>query len=87
MLLLDTISPKDLILSILVAPIGIGLLKVAISDVKPFTATVCTQANSAIQVLLVFVCACLWVGLSGSLQESHVQLTKSSSKCFPNIVF
>jgi ABC transport system ATP-binding/permease protein len=59
----------NLLLSILVAPIGIGLLKVAISDVKPFTATVGAQANSAIQVLLVFVCACLWVGLSGSLQE------------------
>ena len=59
----------NLFLSILVAPIGIGLLKVAISDVKPFTATVASQANSAIQVLLVFVCACLWVGLSGSLQE------------------
>ena len=59
----------NLLLSILVAPIGVGLLKVAISDVKPFTATVGAQANSAIQVLLVFVCACLWVGLSGSLQE------------------
>lgn len=40
-----------------------------ISDVKPFTAVADNQANSAIQVLLVFVCACLWVGLSGSLQE------------------
>jgi ABC transport system ATP-binding/permease protein len=53
----------NLLLSILVAPSGIGLLKVAISDVKPFTATVGAQPNSAIQVLLVFVCACLWVGL------------------------
>ncbi|WP_373538857.1 ABC transporter ATP-binding protein/permease [Chamaesiphon sp.] len=59
----------NLLLSLLVAPVGIGLLKVAISDVKPFTAVTGTHATSAIQVLLVFVCACLWVGLSGSLQE------------------
>lgn len=59
----------NLLLSILVAPVGIGLLKVAIGDVKPFIAVAGNHVNASIQVLLVFVCACLWVGLSGSLQE------------------
>ena len=58
----------NLLISLLTAPIGIGLLKVALQDIQPFTRTG-ANAGLAIQVLLIFSCACLWVGLFTSVQE------------------
>lgn len=58
----------NLLISLLTAPIGIGLLKVALQDIQPFSRTG-ANAGLAIQVLLIFSCACLWVGLFTSVQE------------------
>jgi ABC-type multidrug transport system ATPase subunit len=61
-----------LLLSLLTAPIGIALITLAIKDKTPFILGEQpdpTIAPLALQVLFVFTCAALWVGLSSSLQE------------------
>ena len=58
----------NLLISLLTAPIGIGLLKIALQDIQPFSRTG-ANAGLAIQVLLIFSCACLWIGLFTSVQE------------------
>lgn len=58
----------NLFISLLTAPIGIGLLKIALQDTQPF-AKGGGNAGLAIQVLLIFSCACLWIGLFTSVQE------------------
>jgi putative ABC transport system ATP-binding protein len=57
-------------LSLLTAPIGISLIKFAI-DKQPFIPIEGDQtlAPLALRVLFVFTSACIWVGLSSSLQE------------------
>lgn len=62
----------NLILALLTAPIGIGLITVALGDKNPFVLPDNPDANLAplaLRVLFVFTCAALWVGLSSSLQE------------------
>lgn len=62
----------NLLLSLLTAPIGIALITLAIKDKTPFILGEQpdpTLAPLALQVLFVFTCAALWVGLSSSLQE------------------
>ncbi|WP_013320319.1 ATP-binding cassette domain-containing protein [Gloeothece verrucosa] len=66
----------SLILSLLTAPIGIGLITLAIRNQDPLIITnpkefelVSKAAPLALKVLFVFTCASLWVGLSSSLQE------------------
>jgi ABC transport system ATP-binding/permease protein len=58
-------------LSLLTAPIGIGLITLAVRDKPPLiqAANDPALASSALRVLFVFTCAAIWVGLSGSLQE------------------
>ena len=54
----------------LTAPIGISLILLAVSDKNPLVGDPePTLAPLALRVLFVFTCACLWVGLSSSLQE------------------
>ncbi|MCY6494262.1 ATP-binding cassette domain-containing protein [Leptolyngbya sp. GGD] len=68
-----------LILMMLTAPVGIGLLTLALQDydaiAKLATLTV-AQASTALRVLFVFTCAALWVGLSSTaqsiVQENHI---------------
>jgi ABC transport system ATP-binding/permease protein len=59
----------NLILALVTAPVGIGLLKAALSDNQPFKGGSIDGAGLAIQVLLIFSCASLWVGLFSSAQE------------------
>lgn len=62
----------NLILALLTAPIGIGLITIALGDKNPFVLPEKLDANLAplaLRVLFVFTCAALWVGLSSSLQE------------------
>ncbi|BAY09838.1 ATP-binding cassette domain-containing protein [Calothrix sp. NIES-2098] len=62
----------NLALSLLTAPIGISLITLAIKDKAPFILGEQPDpklAPLALQVLFVFTCAALWVGLSSSLQE------------------
>ena len=59
-------------LALLTAPIGIGLITVALGDKNPFVLPDNPDVNLAplaLRVLFVFTCAALWVGLSSSLQE------------------
>ena len=59
-------------LSLLTAPIGIGLITLAIRDKNPLFPsgeTDATLAPLALRVLFVFTCAAIWVGFSSSLQE------------------
>jgi ABC transport system ATP-binding/permease protein len=61
----------SLILALVTAPVGIGMIKLAL-DKDPFvlgSKADATLPGLALQVLLVFTCASLWVGLSSSLQE------------------
>ncbi|MGL5080703.1 MAG: ATP-binding cassette domain-containing protein [Microcoleaceae cyanobacterium] len=63
-------DPVNLSLSLLTAPIGITLIRLAIRDQDPFVGEPSVSlASLAKQVLFVFTCAALWVGLSGSLTE------------------
>ncbi|MDT9341055.1 ATP-binding cassette domain-containing protein [Trichodesmium erythraeum 21-75] len=63
-------DPINLGLSLLTAPIGIGLILFALRDKNPLIGDPePTLAPLALRVLFVFTCACLWVGLSSSLQE------------------
>ena len=63
-------DPINLGLSLFTAPIGIGLILFAIRDKNPLIGDPePTLAPLALRVLFVFTCACLWVGLSSSLQE------------------
>jgi ABC transport system ATP-binding/permease protein len=62
----------SLALALVTAPVGIGLINLALRDKDPFilgSKADATLPGLALQVLLVFTCASLWVGLSSSLQE------------------
>jgi ABC transport system ATP-binding/permease protein len=59
-------------LALFTAPAGIGLINFALRDKDPFilgTKPEVGLPGLALQVLFVFTCAALWVGLSSSLQE------------------
>jgi ABC-type multidrug transport system ATPase subunit len=57
-------------LVLLTAPIGIGLITLAIRDKDPLIGEPeATLAPLALRVLFVFTCAAIWIGLSTSLQE------------------
>lgn len=61
----------NLLLALITAPIGIGFTITAIGDRDPLiipTTVDPTLAPSALQVLLIFTCASIYVGLSSSLQ-------------------
>ncbi len=63
-------DPINLGLALFTAPIGIGLILFAVRDKNPLIGEPeTTLAPLALRVLFVFTCACLWVGLSSSLQE------------------
>jgi ABC transport system ATP-binding/permease protein len=62
----------NLVLALLTAPAGISLINFALRDKDPFMPG--SKADPglpglALQVLFVFTCASLWVGLSSSIQE------------------
>ncbi|WP_341524969.1 ATP-binding cassette domain-containing protein [Nostoc sp. UHCC 0302] len=62
----------NLVLSLLTAPISIGLITLALKDKTAFVLgdkPDPSLAPLALRVLFVFTCAALWVGLSSSLQE------------------
>lgn len=57
-------------LALLTAPIGISLILLAVRDKDPLIGEPeATLAPLALRVLFVFTSACIWVGLSTSLQE------------------
>jgi ABC transport system ATP-binding/permease protein len=59
-------------LALFTAPVAIGLINFALRDKDPFILGAKTEASVpglALQVLFVFTCAELWVGLSSSSQE------------------
>jgi ABC transport system ATP-binding/permease protein len=59
-------------LALFTAPAGIGLINFALRDKDPFILGAKADVGLpglALQVLFVFTCASLWVGLSSSLQE------------------
>ncbi len=65
-------DPVSLVLSLLTAPIAIGLITLAVRNKAPLILgdkPDPTLAPLALRVLFVFTCAALWVGLSSSLQE------------------
>jgi len=65
-------DPVNLGLSLVTAPIGIGLIILAVGSKQPLVLPDQpdpTLAPLALRVLFVFTCAALWVGLSSSLQE------------------
>ena len=65
-------DPINLGLALLTAPIGIGLITLAIRNKDPLilgNEADPTLAPLALRVLFVFTCAAIWVGLSSSLQE------------------
>ena len=62
----------NLALALFTAPAGISLINFALRDKDPFIVGSSPDAGLpglALQVLFVFTCASLWVGLSSSLQE------------------
>ena len=62
----------NLALALLTAPIGIGLITLAVRNKDPLvlgSEPDPTLAPLALRVLFVFTCAAIWVGLSVSLQE------------------
>jgi ABC transport system ATP-binding/permease protein len=62
----------SLALALVTAPVGIGMINLALRDRDPFVVGSKADASLpglALQVLLIFTCASLWVGLSSSLQE------------------
>jgi ABC-type multidrug transport system ATPase subunit len=69
-------DPVNIALALLTAPIGIALITLAIGNQNPLFLPpeakfddAFKAAPFALKVLFVFTCACLWVGLSTSLQE------------------
>ncbi len=63
---------SNLIISLLTAPIGILLIRLAARDRQPFIPGEegdATMATFAQTVIFVFTCAAIWVGLASSLQE------------------
>ncbi|WP_424103726.1 ATP-binding cassette domain-containing protein [Moorena producens] len=63
---------RSVALALLTAPIGISLIILTLSGKDPLAqlnSPEITQAPLALQVLFIFTCAALWVGLSSSLQE------------------
>ena len=68
-----------LTLMLLTAPLGVGLLTLALRDydaIAKLTALSAAQASISLRVLFVFTCAALWVGLSSTaqaiVQENHI---------------
>ncbi len=63
----------NLSLALLTAPIGIGLIMLAVRDKIPFFTENPDNdpllSTLSLRVLFIFTCAALWVGLSSSLQE------------------
>ena len=62
----------NLAIALVTAPIGIGLIAIALADKSPFVLQGrpdSTSAQIALQVLFTFSCAALWIGLSSSLSE------------------
>lgn len=63
-------DPVSLGLALLTAPIGIGLITLAVQDKVPLVgAPDFERASLARRVLFVFTCAAIWVGFASSLQE------------------
>ncbi|MCU0548977.1 MAG: ATP-binding cassette domain-containing protein [Leptolyngbya sp. Prado105] len=69
----------SLILLLATAPLGVGLITLALRDydaIAKLTTLTVMQASTALRVLFVFTCATLWVGLSGTaqaiVQENHI---------------
>ena len=58
----------NLMLALLTAPIGVALMAVTVGR-KALTGAPPSAAPLALQVLFIFTCAAIWVGLSSSLQE------------------
>ena len=58
----------NLMLALLTAPIGVALMAITVGR-KALTGTPPSAAPLALQVLFIFTCAAIWVGLSSSLQE------------------
>ncbi|MFM2432521.1 MAG: hypothetical protein RLZZ511_3735 [Cyanobacteriota bacterium] len=68
LILRDRVS---LVLALITAPIGIGLITLATRNQQPLVPSASDDAGLAglaLKVLFVFTCAAIWVGLSGSLQ-------------------
>jgi ABC transport system ATP-binding/permease protein len=62
----------NLAISLLTAPLGIGLITLAIRDKNPLRLGESDDpslAPLALRVLFVFTCAAIWIGLASSLQE------------------
>lgn len=65
-------DPSNLALSLVTAPLGIGLITLAIRNQDPLylgTQNDPSLAPLALRVIFVFTCAAIWVGLASSLQE------------------
>jgi ABC transport system ATP-binding/permease protein len=69
----------SLILMLATAPLGVGLITLALRDydaIAKLSTLEAMQASTALRVLFVFTCAALWVGLSGTaqaiVQENHI---------------
>lgn len=63
-------DPVSLCLALLTAPIGIGLITLAVQNKVPLVgAPDFERASLARRVLFVFTCAAIWVGFASSLQE------------------
>jgi ABC-type multidrug transport system ATPase subunit len=63
-------DPINLGLALLTAPVGIGLMTLALPDKNPLIGDPePSLAPLALKVLFVFTCAALWVGFSAALQE------------------
>lgn len=69
----------SLVLMLVTAPLGVGLITLALRDydaIATLTTLTIMQASTALRVLFVFTCATLWVGLSGTaqaiVQENHI---------------
>jgi ABC-type multidrug transport system ATPase subunit len=71
-LLLVSRDLLSLYLSLLVAPLGVGLIALALSGDNPLVSSdppKLTQASQALRVLFIFTCASIIVGLLSSVQE------------------
>ncbi|MEA5508662.1 ATP-binding cassette domain-containing protein [Crocosphaera sp. UHCC 0190] len=65
-------DPLNLVLSLVIAPLGIIFMRLALAEKIPFISTDDNDpvlATLSLKVLFVFTCAAIWVGLGSSLQE------------------
>ena len=59
-----------LILSLLTAPVGILLVRIALHDDSPYVGTATyLRASLATRTIFIFTCAAVWAGFASSLQE------------------